>query len=141
MSWLTILRKRDNFRSAFARFDIEAVAAFGAQDRERLMNDAGIVRNAAKIDATLRNARAIADLREWRGEGVFDALVWSHAPELRRERPASSTEVPAVTDESKALAKRLKGLGLAFVGPTTAYAAMQAMGLVDDHIVGCHRAS
>lgn len=104
------------------------------------MNDAGIVRNGAKIDATFRNARAIAELLEQRGDGAFDALVWSHAPEPRPLRPGSLADLAPMTDASKALAMELKGLGLAFVGPTTAYAAMQAMGLVDDHLMGCHRA-
>jgi DNA-3-methyladenine glycosylase I len=129
LSWITILRKRENFRAAFAGFDVERVAAFGADDVARLMADAGIVRNRAKIDATIANARAAAalDLAE---------LVWSFAPEPR-PRPRTRADIPALTPESTALSKALKKRGFRFVGPTTAYAMMQACGLVDDHIAGC----
>jgi DNA-3-methyladenine glycosylase I len=132
LSWITILRKREGFRAAFAGFDPVAVAGFGAADVERLLADAGIVRNRAKIDATIANARATLDL----GEGGLDDLVWSHAP-AARPRPKLFADVPAVTPESTALAKALKRVGFRFVGPTTAYAAMQACGLVDDHLEGC----
>ena len=135
LSWLTILRKREAFRAAFAGFDAEVVARFGAKDRRRLMNDAGIVRNRAKVDAAIANAKAVLQLRS---SGGLDALVWSHAPTGRRRAPRSFDDVPASTAESVALAKALKRAGFAFVGPTTAYAAMQACGLVNDHLVGCH---
>jgi DNA-3-methyladenine glycosylase I len=136
LSWLTILRKREAFRRAFAGFEPKLVAEFGADDVERLMGDASIVRNRAKIDATIRNAKAIADL-----DVPLDDLLWSFAPTGRRRRPKLLSDVPAVTDESKAMAKALKKRGFAFVGPTTAYALMQATGMVDDHLAGCWRAS
>jgi DNA-3-methyladenine glycosylase I len=140
LSWLTILRKRPGFRAAFAGFDIEAIAAFGEADRERLLADTGIVRNRAKVDATLTNARAALALLDAEGEGALDRLVWSHAPAPRTApRPAALGALPASTPESLALAKALKARGFVFVGPTTMYAAMQAMGLVDDHLAGCHR--
>ena len=129
LSWLTILRKRENFRAAFAGFDIERIAAFGDADRKRLLADAGIVRNRAKIDATIANARAALDVD-------LSDLLWSFAPEPR-PRPRTSADIPASTPESKAMAKELKRRGFRFVGPTTAYALMQACGLVDDHIEGC----
>jgi DNA-3-methyladenine glycosylase I len=131
LSWLTILRKREAFRAAFANFEIERVAAFGEDDVARLMADAGIVRNRAKVDATIANARAVAAL-----DVPFAELLWSFAPEPR-PRPRTSAEVPASTPESKAMAKELKRRGFRFVGPTTAYAMMQACGLVDDHLDGC----
>jgi DNA-3-methyladenine glycosylase I len=136
LSWLVILRKRPAFRVAFADFDIDAVAAFGETDVERLLADAGIVRNRAKIDATIRNARTIRDAVP---EGV-DALLWSFVPTGRRRRPRTLADVPAVTPESQAMAKELKRRGFRFVGPTTAYAMMQATGMVDDHIATCFRA-
>jgi DNA-3-methyladenine glycosylase I len=132
LSWITILRKRPAFRAAFAGFDIAKVAEFGEADVERLLADAGIVRNRAKIEAAIANARAAADL-----PGGIAALLWSFAPEPRAARPASFAEVPAVTEESKALAKALKRHGFRFVGPTTAYALMQATGMVDDHLASC----
>ena len=138
LSWLTILRKRPAFRSAFAEFDAEVVARLGEADRQRLLADVGIVRNAAKIDATIANARAILALRETCGAEALDELIWSHAP-ARHTPPAHRGQVRATTPESIALAKDLKRHGFRFVGPTTAYAAMQACGLVDDHLVGCHR--
>jgi DNA-3-methyladenine glycosylase I len=131
LSWLTILRKRENFRAAFAGFRIAAVAEFTAADVERLMADSGIVRNRAKIDAAIANARAAVEVDD------LDALIWSFAPPAR-PAPRSYADVPAVTPESKALAKELKRRGFRFVGPTTAYAGMQACGLVDDHLEGCH---
>jgi DNA-3-methyladenine glycosylase I len=130
LSWLTILRKREAFRAAFAGFDIERVAGFGEADVERLMGDAGIVRNRAKIVAAITNARAASATED------LAALIWSFAPEPR-PRPATRADLPSVTDESKALARELKRRGFVFVGPTTAYALMQACGLVDDHIAGC----
>jgi DNA-3-methyladenine glycosylase I len=137
LAWITILRKREGFRAAFAGFDLAAVAAFGADDRARLLEDAGIVRNRAKVDATLTNAAAALRLVDEEGEGALDRLVWSFAPEARR-RPRSLAEVQPSTPESVALAKALKKRGFVFVGPTTMYAAMQAMGLVDDHLEACH---
>ena len=138
LSWLTILRKRPAFRAAFAQFDPEIVADFGDADRHRLLADAGIVRNAAKIDATITNARAVLALREVRGPEALDELIWSHAP-ADHTPSAHRGELRASTPESAALAKGLKRHGFRFVGPTTAYAAMQACGLVDDHLLGCHR--
>jgi DNA-3-methyladenine glycosylase I len=132
LSWLTILRKRESFRKAFAGFSIEAVAEFGEADAERLMADAGIVRNRMKVDATMTNARVAAELPEG-----LSALLWSFEP-ARRPRPATRADVPALTPESKAMAKELKKRGFKFVGPTTAYALMQATGMVDDHLAGCH---
>ncbi|MFE7674353.1 DNA-3-methyladenine glycosylase I [Streptomyces albidoflavus] len=134
LSWLTILRRRESFRAAFAGFEIAAVAEFTEADRTRLLADPGIIRNRAKVDATLANARLLAD---W-PEGELDALIWSYAPE-RAGRPAPRTvaDVPAVTDASTALAKELKKRGVRFIGPTTAYALMQACGLVDDHLADC----
>ncbi|WP_428837862.1 DNA-3-methyladenine glycosylase I [Streptomyces thermogriseus] len=134
LSWITILRRRPGFRAAFAGFRIAAVAAFTEADRERLLADPGIIRNRAKIDATLANARVLA---EW-SPGELDALIWSHAPDpAGRPAPRTLADVPAVTPESTALAKALKRRGLRFVGPTTAYALMQACGLVDDHLADC----
>jgi DNA-3-methyladenine glycosylase I len=131
LSWITILRKREAFRSAFAGFAVERVARFGDDDVERLMADAGIVRNRAKILAAIANAQAVLAL----DVGLSD-LLWSFAP-AARPRPRSPAEIPAVTPESTAMAKELKRRGFRFVGPTTAYALMQACGLVDDHIEGC----
>ncbi len=131
LSWWTILRKRPAFRAAFAEFVIEKVARFGPQDRERLLADAGIVRNRAKIEATLHNARVALDL-----PSGLSTLIWSFAPRTS-PRPTDRAAVPAITPESKALAKALKRHGFRFVGPTTAYALMQAVGLVDDHLAGC----
>jgi DNA-3-methyladenine glycosylase I len=137
LSWLIILRKRPAFRLAFADFDIETVAGFGEPDVERLLGDAGIVRNRAKIDATIANARIVLDVVP---EGL-DKLLWSFAPMGRRRRPRSLSEVPSTSTESVAMAKVLKKRGLRFVGPTTAYALMQATGMVDDHIASCWRAT
>jgi DNA-3-methyladenine glycosylase I len=135
LSWLTILRKRESFRAAFAGFEIEAVARFGPRDVRRLMADAGIVRNRAKIDAAIANARAAAATRA--GGESLAALMWSHAPPARRRAPRSLDELAPFTPESSALARELKRRGFRFVGPTTAYAAMQACGLVNDHVAGC----
>ena len=137
LSWLTILRKRESFRAAFDGFAIETVAAYGLPERERLLADTGIVRNRAKIDATITNAGAAADLRDTEGDGALDRLFWSFAPTGRRPRPRSHADLAASTPESTALAKALKEHGFVFVGPTTMHAAMQAMGLVDDHLAGC----
>jgi DNA-3-methyladenine glycosylase I len=136
LAWITILRKRPAFRAAFAGFDPDVVAGFTERDRERLLDDAGIVRNRLKIDAAIRNAAAVVALRE---RGGLDALVWSHAP-TGHTPPAGPEDFRATSPESVALARALKRAGFVFVGPTTMYAAMQACGLVDDHVVGCHRA-
>jgi DNA-3-methyladenine glycosylase I len=132
LSWLTILRKRENFRAAFAGFEIDAVARFGARDVKRLLNDAGIVRHRGKIEAAIANARAAAAL-----EVPLAELVWSYAPTGRRRAPRTLADLPALTPESTALSKELKRRGFRFVGPTTAYAAMQACGIVNDHVAGC----
>jgi DNA-3-methyladenine glycosylase I len=134
LSWLTILRKRDAFRAAFRGFDFEAVADFDERDTERLLGDAGIVRNRAKIEAAIANARATREMRA-AGESLA-ALAWSFAP-ARDGAPKDLTDVPAATPESKALAKELRRRGFRFVGPTTAYALMQAVGIVNDHLAGC----
>ena len=138
LSWLTILRKRESFRAAFAGFSIPRIAGFGPADTARLLADPGIVRNRAKIAATIANARAAARLLERDGDGALDRLLWSHRPPRERE---PSDPIPATTAESVALARALKREGFVFVGPTTAYAAMQAMGVVNDHVEGCHFAS
>jgi DNA-3-methyladenine glycosylase I len=135
LAWITILRKRDNFRAAFADFEPEAVAAFDDEDVARLMADAGIVRNRLKVDATINNARAVLGLRD--AGTSLPELVWAHRPDPGRPAPAGWGDVPALTPESTALAKALKREGFRFVGPTTAYAAMQACGLVNDHLAGC----
>ncbi|MBW1602945.1 DNA-3-methyladenine glycosylase I [Streptomyces sp. JJ66] len=133
LSWLTILRRREGFRSAFAGFRIAEVARFTEADRVRLLADPGIIRNRAKIDATLANARVLA---QW-DAGELDALIWSYAPDPGRPAPAGLTDIPASTAQSTALASQLKRRGLRFVGPTTAYALMQACGLVNDHLADC----
>ncbi|MEW2137857.1 DNA-3-methyladenine glycosylase I [Streptomyces sp. NPDC005409] len=133
LSWLTILRRRDGFRKAFADFEIAAVARYDELDAQRLLADEGIIRNRAKIEATLANAKVLAG---WQ-PGELDALIWSHAPQEPGPAPLTITEVPAVTPESTALAKALKKAGIRFVGPTTAYALMQACGLVNDHLAAC----
>jgi DNA-3-methyladenine glycosylase I len=133
LSWLTILRKRPAFRTAFAGFSIPTVAAFDAADEARLMADAGIVRNRAKIAAALTNARAASQLAEG-----LSALLWSYAPREARPAPVTLADVPATSAESVAMAKGLKARGFVFVGPTTAYALMQATGMVDDHVAACH---
>jgi DNA-3-methyladenine glycosylase I len=135
LSWLTILRKRPAFRAAFAGFEIDAVAGFGARDVRRLLGDAGIVRNRAKIEAAVSNARAAAAMRA-DGESLA-SLVWSAAPRGRRRAPRSMADVPATTPESVALSRELKKRGFRFVGPTTVYAGMQACGVVNDHVLGC----
>jgi DNA-3-methyladenine glycosylase I len=135
LSWLIILRKRPAFRSAFAGFDPAAVAAFGDADVARLLGDAGIVRNRSKIEAAVANARAVLEL-----DTPLDELIWSFAP-AAHVRPATLSDVQAVSPESAAMAKELKRRGLRFVGPTTCYALMQAAGLVDDHVRTCWRAA
>jgi DNA-3-methyladenine glycosylase I len=132
LSWLTILRKRPAFRDAFDAFRIEKVAGYGEADIDRLLADTGIVRNRAKIEAAIHNARAALAL-----PGGLAALLWSFAPPSR-PRPATLADVPPVTPESTAMAKELKRRGFRFVGPTTSYALMQSTGMVDDHLAGCH---
>ena len=136
LSWLTILRKRESFRAAFANFDPDAVARFGDEDVERLLGDAAIVRNRAKIEATIANAKATVALRE---DGpALPELVWErYRPAPRSAPPQSWADVPSQTPETVALAKELKKRGFRFVGPTTLYALMQACGVVDDHLAGC----
>ena len=131
LSWLTILRKRENFRAAFAGFDPTAVAAFGEQDIARLMTDAGIVRNRSKINAAIANARAALGLPDG-----LDVLVWNYAGEPE-PAPRTLADVPASTPASKALSAELKRHGFTFTGPVTAYATMQACGIVNDHLAGC----
>lgn len=135
LSWATILRKRPAFREAFAGFDPDAVAAFGAPDVDRLMADARIIRNRRKIDAAIGNARATVDLR---AEGGLPQLVWLHRPE-RTPEPRTVDEVPSRSPESEALARELKRRGFRFVGPVTVFALMEAVGVVDTHLVGSHR--
>ncbi len=131
LSWLTILRKRENFRAAFAGFDPAAVAGFGDDDVQRLLADAGIIRNRAKINATIANARAALDLT-----GGLSDLVWKFAGEPS-PAPKTTAEVPAQTPASKALSKELRQHGFTFTGPVTAYATMQACGIVNDHLAAC----
>jgi DNA-3-methyladenine glycosylase I len=135
LSWLTILRKRENFRAAFAGFDIETVAGFGERDVARLLADTGIVRHRGKIEAAIANAVAARAMHA-DGESLAE-LIWSYAPSGRRRAPRSLDDLPATTPESTALSKDLKRRGFRFVGPTTAYATMQACGLVNDHLAGC----
>jgi DNA-3-methyladenine glycosylase I len=134
LSWLTILRKRENFRRAFAGFEPELVARFGERDVQRLLGDAGIVRHRGKIEATIANAQGVLELRE-AGTPLHE-LVWSFAPDAY-EPPRTMTDWLAQTPESKELSKRLKAAGFRFVGPTTVWAAMQACGVVNDHLATC----
>lgn len=136
LSWITILRKRPRFREVFGGFEPRTVAAFDDGDVERLMTDTGIIRNRAKIEATIGNARLVSEMPE----GELDAFMWSFAPVDARPRPLSMAEVPATTAESVALSKELRRRGFRFVGPTTMYALMQSTGMVDDHLAGCWRA-
>ena len=131
LSWLTILRKRENFRAAFAGFDFEKVAGFGGIDVERLLADAGIIRHRGKIEATINNAHRAIELVD--KFGSLAAYVWKYAP----DRPEAPIDIPSITPESTAMSKDLKKRGWKFVGPTTVYAFMQAMGLVNDHLAGC----
>ncbi len=135
LSWLTILRKRPAFRAAFDDFAVEKVASYGEADVARLMADPGIVHNRAKIEAAIANARVARDLPEG-----LSALLWSFAPPPR-PRPTRLSDIPATTPESVAMARELRRRGFRFVGPTTAYALMQATGMVDDHLAGCHVAT
>lgn len=135
LSWITILRKRPRFREVFAGFEPEEVAAFTEADIERLMGDAGIIRNRAKIEATIANARIVCEL----AAGELDELVWSFKPPAANTRPEVFADIPAVTAESTALSKALRKRGFRFVGPTTMYALMQSAGLVDDHLADCWR--
>jgi len=139
LSWITILRRRPTFRAAFADFDIDTVAAFDERDVERLMDDPGIIRNHAKVEATISNARVTQELIAGR-PGALDELLWGFAPQPQTAAPASFDDVPATTDESIAASRALKKLGYRFVGPTTVYALMQSTGMVDDHVAGCWRA-
>ena len=135
LSWITILRKRPAFRSAFAGFDPSVVAGFGSAEIERLLGDAGIVRHRGKIEATITNARAVMDLHD--GGWSLAGLVWRYEPSGGRGAPAKLGDLASTTPESKALSKDLRKKGFAFVGPTTVYSAMQSLGVVNDHFVGC----
>ena len=135
LSWLTILRKRENFRRAFDGFEVEKVAGYGKAEFDRLMADAGIVRNRKKIEAAIANAKA---LRELHAAGdTLDELIWSFAPDEPGPAPETLGDIEPTTPESEALAKELKRRGFVFVGPTTAYATMEAVGVVNDHLAGC----
>ncbi|HEY1105488.1 MAG TPA: DNA-3-methyladenine glycosylase I [Agromyces sp.] len=135
LSWITILRRRPAFREVFHGFDAERVAAMTEHDVERLLGDARIIRHRGKIEATIANARAVLAL-----DVPLDQLLWSFAPPARTGAPAAFADVPAVTVESTAMSRDLRRRGFRFVGPTTMYALMQASGMVDDHVAGCHRA-
>jgi len=135
LSWLTILRKRENFRAAFGGFDPERVAHFGKRDVERLLRDAGIVRHRGKIEAAIANAQGTLALRA--AGTPLEELVWAHRPKRIRSAPRTLRNLPATTPESNALSKELKRAGFRFVGPTTVYATMQACGVVNDHIASC----
>jgi DNA-3-methyladenine glycosylase I len=134
LAWITVLRKREAFRAAFQHFHIDTVAAYTEADVERLLTDPGIIRSRAKIESAVHNARVVRDL-----PGGLDAFLWDFAPATHR-RPKSFTETPTQTPESVAMAKALKKAGVKFIGPTSAYALMQATGMVDDHVTGCFRA-
>src|SRR5437016_10926744 len=135
LAWITILRKREAFRAGFANFEPDEVARFGKRDVERLLQDAGIVRHRGKIEAAIANARGTLALRS--AGTPLEELVWAHRSKKRRSAPRSLRDLPATTTESNALSKELKRAGFRFVGPTTVYAAMQACGVVNDHIAGC----
>ena len=135
LSWLTILRKRENFRRSFAGFQIERVAEYGKPEVERLLGDAGIVRNRRKIEAAIANARAAREMHA-NGE-TLDELIWSFEPDEERPAPRTADDLESTTAESKALAKELKVRGFVFVGPTTVHATMEAIGVVNDHLAGC----
>ena len=136
LSWLTILRRRDAFREAFAGFDIAVVAGYDDADIERLATDPRLIRHRGKVEAVVRNARLLKEWQAAAGESVLDALVWSCAS--ARESPRTLADVPVETEESRQLARRLRARGWRFIGPTSAYAALQAMGVVNDHLEGCH---
>ena len=140
LSWITILRRRPAFREVFHGFDLDAVAAMTPADADALMLDARIIRNRAKIEATISNAQIARELTR-SNPGALDELMWSFAPAARATHPSGYSEVPAVTPESTAMSKALRGLGFRFVGPTTIYALMQSAGMVDDHLAGCWRAN
>ncbi|OOB90354.1 DNA-3-methyladenine glycosylase I [Rathayibacter sp. VKM Ac-2630] len=140
LSWLTILRKRPRFREVFHDFDLESVAALGDDDVDRLMADTGIIRNRAKIVATIENAQATVALRDRHGDGALDRLVWSIPDDRSGGRPATREQVPTRTAASLALSRALRSAGFRFVGPTTMYALQQSAGIVDDHLAGCFRA-
>jgi DNA-3-methyladenine glycosylase I len=135
LSWRLILSRRDRMRDAYAGFDPDRLARFAARDVERLLGDVRVIRNRRKVEAVVTNARATLGLRE-AGTPLHE-IVWAHRPPGRRQAPRTWVDVPAVTEESKALAKTLKRAGFAFVGPTTLYAGMQAIGVVNDHLAGC----
>lgn len=139
LSWATILRRREGFRRAFAGFDVDAVAGFDERDVERLLGDRGIIRHRGKIEATISNARATQNLRGWDGPGSdLASFVWSHRPQ-HTPVPRTAAEVPTTSPESRALAAELKARGFRFIGPTTMFALMEAIGIVDTHLVGSHR--
>jgi DNA-3-methyladenine glycosylase I len=140
LSWITILRRRPGFREAFDGFDVDTVAAYTEADVERLMLDERIIRNRAKVLATIGNARITADLTR-DDPGALDAFVWGFAPTTSSARPRTWADVPALTPASEALSKALRKLGFRFVGATTMYALMQSAGMVDDHLEGCWRAA
>ena len=135
LSWITILRKRPRFREVFSGFEPSAVAAFGPDNVDRLLQDAGIIRHRGKIEAVIGNARIVAEM----ADGELDALLWSFAPAVHAP-PSTFAEVPAITPESEAMSRELRRRGFRFVGPTTMYALMQSSGMVDDHVAGCWRA-
>ena len=136
LSWLPTLRRREAFREGFADFDIAVVAGYGDADIERLATDPRLIRHRGKVEAVVGNARLLAQWQAEEGPGVLDALVWSCASS--REPPRTLADVPAQTEESRRLAQRLRARGWRFIGPTSAYAALQAMGVVNDHLEGCH---
>lgn len=136
LSWLTILRRRSTLRAAFCDFDIDVLATYGDADVERLLEDPGIIRHRGKVEAVLHNARVLAHWQADDGHDALDRLVWSYAHE--RTPPVTLGEVPGATPQSRELADRLRRRGWRFIGPTTAYAALQAIGVVDDHLAGCH---
>jgi DNA-3-methyladenine glycosylase I len=139
LAWITILRKREGYRQAFAGFDPERVAAFDERDVERLIGDAGIVRHRGKIESAVSNARVLVAMHD---DGTtLDDLAWAHAPSAPRRRPRRVADIPTTTPESTALSKALRARGFRFVGPTTVYAFMESAGIVDDHVAGCFRAT
>ena len=139
LSWRTVLHRREGYRVAFEAFDVERVAAYGEDDVARLLADPRIIRNRAKVDAAIANARAVLEVQH--EHGSFDAFVWSFAPTLPERRLESLDDIPAETEESRSLSQALKKRGFGFVGPTICYAFMQSAGLVDDHLATCFRAT
>jgi DNA-3-methyladenine glycosylase I len=140
LSWITILRKRPEFRKVFHGFEPDRVALMGDDEIDAAMLNAGIIRNRAKVLSTIKNAKLTLELTRG-APGAFDELMWSFAPAPRENRLTSMSQIPAVTDESIAMSKALRKLGFGFVGPTTMYALMQSAGMVDDHVTGCWRAT